>query len=165
MCSCWSLYWVCTTYGPIKSTFTRDHGSSSASLAGKCPYFFRCFLNNWQVRHVLQNVWTWLRKFGHVHVCQIVASVRDSPGCARYSWYQATTRCWSCTGMYIFPWYVMTSTPSSFVILKLSFVLLLHFCLSFFPVLDTLQLVSDLVENLSPLHLLLLRRYKPYYHS
>ena len=37
---------VCTTYGPIKSTFTRDHGSSSASFGGKCPYFFRCFLNN-----------------------------------------------------------------------------------------------------------------------
>ena len=37
---------VRTTYGPIKSTFTQDHGSSSDSFAGKCPYFFRCFLNN-----------------------------------------------------------------------------------------------------------------------
>ena len=37
---------VRTTYGPIKSTFTQDHGSSSASFAGKCPYSFRCFLNN-----------------------------------------------------------------------------------------------------------------------
>ena len=37
---------VGTTYGPIKSTFTQDHGSSSASFGGKCPYFFRCFLNN-----------------------------------------------------------------------------------------------------------------------
>lgn len=32
---------VRTMYGPIKSTLTRDHGSSSASLVGKCPYFLR----------------------------------------------------------------------------------------------------------------------------
>ena len=37
---------VRTMYGLIKSTFTQDHGSSSASFGGKCPYFFRCFLNN-----------------------------------------------------------------------------------------------------------------------
>ncbi len=57
---------VRTMYGPIKSTLTRDHGSYSASFGGKCPYFFRSFLNNWQVQHVLQNVSTWLRNFGHV---------------------------------------------------------------------------------------------------
>ena len=127
-------------------------------LCWQVSILFRCFLNKWQVRHVLQNVWTWLHKFGHVHVCRIVASVRDLPRCTRYSWYQATTHCWSCTRMYIFPWYVMTSTFSSFVVLKLSFVLLIHFCLSVCPVLDTLQLVLDLVENLFPLHLLSLRR-------
>jgi hypothetical protein len=37
---------VRTTYGPIKSMFTGDHESPSASFGGKCPYFFRCFLNS-----------------------------------------------------------------------------------------------------------------------
>ena len=37
---------VHTTYGPIKSTLTRDHGHSSASFGGKCPYFLHCRLNN-----------------------------------------------------------------------------------------------------------------------
>ena len=138
---------VRTTYGPIKSTLTRDHGSSSAPLGGKCPYFFHCFLNNWQVQHVLQNISMWLRYFGHVHVWRIIASVRDSPGWAKYSWYQATTRCWIWSGIYIFPWYVMTSVPIIFLVLrKFWFFVFIH------------TLLSSLSTPC------LLRRYKPYYH-
>ena len=96
-------------YGPIRLTHNFSHGSASASLIGRCPYFFFVRFVIWHVWHRPQTCATCCRKFRHVKCWRIVCSVLVSPGWHSIVWYHSTTLFWSEAGITIFSLWQMSS--------------------------------------------------------
>jgi hypothetical protein len=107
--------------GPIKSTPTLFQGSTWEFVAGRFPYCFLCNFVVWHILHVEQYFSTWCFNLGQVNNCLmvIINSVLFLPGCAKYSWYQATMCSWSASGTQILPSRTINVTFYNSMILRL----------------------------------------------